>query len=160
VIEIEIKNHPETLLVGVHTRMSMIDNKTHYLWSSLMPRKSEISNVVSSDRYSLQLYQPGYFDGYNPSVMFLKWALLPVADQARIPDEMHPFILPAGDYAVFTHHGDSTGFGKSIYYFHTEWLPNSKYMLDDRPHFEILGEKFKYNDPKSEETVWIPIRRK
>lgn len=29
------------------------------------------------------------------------------------------------------------------------WLPNSDYLLDDRPHFELLGDKYKNNDPNS-----------
>jgi AraC family transcriptional regulator len=39
-------------------------------------------------------------------------------------------------------------------------LPNSAYELDDREHFELLGEKYKNNDPNSEEEIWIPIRPK
>jgi AraC family transcriptional regulator len=40
-------------------------------------------------------------------------------------------------------------------------LPLSKeYELDDRPHFEILGDKYKNNDPNSEEEIWIPIKLK
>ncbi|TQE66329.1 GyrI-like domain-containing protein [Leptospira noguchii] len=38
-----------------------------------------------------------------------------------------------------------------------EWLPNSGYKLEHRPHFELLGSKYKNNDPTSEEEVWIPI---
>jgi AraC family transcriptional regulator len=40
------------------------------------------------------------------------------------------------------------------------WLPSSDYVLDNRPHFEILGEKYKINDPESEEKIWIPVRKK
>jgi AraC family transcriptional regulator len=39
-------------------------------------------------------------------------------------------------------------------------LPNSAYALDDRAHFEVLGEKYKNNDPSSEEEIWIPIKVK
>jgi AraC family transcriptional regulator len=40
-----------------------------------------------------------------------------------------------------------------------EWLPASGYELDDRPHFEILGERYKNNDPDSEEELWFPVRK-
>ena len=36
----------------------------------------------------------------------------------------------------------------------------SKYSIDNRPHFEIIGEKYKNNDPNSEEEIWIPIKPK
>jgi predicted transcriptional regulator YdeE len=42
-------------------------------------------------------------------------------------------------------------------YIYTEWLPASNYELDNRPQFEILGVKYKTNDPNSEEEIWIPI---
>ncbi|WP_371811654.1 GyrI-like domain-containing protein [Flavobacterium sp. M31R6] len=38
------------------------------------------------------------------------------------------------------------------------WIPNSKYDLDHRPHFEILGAKYKKDDPNSEEEIWVPIK--
>jgi AraC family transcriptional regulator len=49
--------------------------------------------------------------------------------------------------------------GASAFFQHifSEWLPNSDYRLADRAHFEVLGEKYKNNDPSSEEEIWIPI---
>ncbi|MDP4819728.1 MAG: GyrI-like domain-containing protein [Saprospiraceae bacterium] len=38
------------------------------------------------------------------------------------------------------------------------WLPNSDYILDDRPHFEVLEERYTNDDPNSEEEIWIPIK--
>ncbi|HLT33108.1 MAG TPA: GyrI-like domain-containing protein, partial [Aquaticitalea sp.] len=43
-------------------------------------------------------------------------------------------------------------------YIYGQWIPNSEYELDDRPHFALMGEKYK--DPESEEEFWIPIRKK
>jgi AraC family transcriptional regulator len=68
--------------------------------------------------------------------------------------------LPEGLYAVFTYKGipaNAAPFFRSIF---TEWLPASDYVLDNRPHFEILGSLYQHNDPKSEETVWIPVKQK
>jgi len=39
-------------------------------------------------------------------------------------------------------------------------LPNSDYELDNRPHFEILGKKYKNNSADSEEEIWIPVKLK
>ena len=38
------------------------------------------------------------------------------------------------------------------------WIAKSDYNLDDRPHFEVLGEK--YINADSEEEIWIPIKKK
>ena len=77
----------------------------------------------------------------------------------NVPSEMETFVLPAGLYAVFHYKGLSTDNSIFQYIFGT-WLPGSDYVLDDRPHFEILGDKYKNNDPASEEDIWIPIKPK
>jgi len=38
-------------------------------------------------------------------------------------------------------------------YIFSDWLPKSDYELDEKPHFEILGEKYKNDDPNSEEEI-------
>lgn len=38
------------------------------------------------------------------------------------------------------------------------WLPASGYVLDDRPHFEVLGPGYRPDDPEAEEDIFIPIR--
>ena len=73
--------------------------------------------------------------------------------------EFDHFVLEGGLYAVFDYKGSSAD--PSIFqYIYTDCLPKSEYLLDDRPHFEILGEKYKNNDPESEEEIWIPIKTK
>ena len=65
--------------------------------------------------------------------------------------------IAGGLYAMFEYKGSSKD--NSIFqYIYTSWLPNSTYVLDDRPHFEVLGKKYKNNDPNSEEEIWIPIK--
>ena len=70
---------------------------------------------------------------------------------------METFTLPVGLYGVFDHKGLSNDNSIFQYIFGT-WLPNSTYQLDNRPHFEILGEKYRNNDPASEEEIWVPIK--
>ena len=60
---------------------------------------------------------------------------------------------------IFDYKGSSTDTSIFQYIFRT-WLPSSSYQLDDRPHFEVLGAKYKNNDPESEEEIWIPIKPK
>ena len=76
-----------------------------------------------------------------------------------VPDEMESFTLSEGLYAVFDYKGSSSDNSIFQYIFMT-WLPNSAYQVDNRPHFEVLGEKYKNNDPNSEEEIWIPIKGK
>jgi AraC family transcriptional regulator len=72
---------------------------------------------------------------------------------------MEMFILQGGLYAVFDYKGLNTD--NSIFqYILGIWLPVSDYVLDNRPHFEVLCDKYKNNDPISEEEIWIPIKTK
>ena len=72
---------------------------------------------------------------------------------------LETFVLPEGQYAVFQYKGLSSDNSIFQYIFGT-WLPGSDYVLDDRPHFEVLGDKYKNNDPASEEEIWVPIQPK
>jgi len=150
----------EKKLVGKKLLMSYADYRIGELWSGFMPRRKEITNSLSNDLISLVVYQPNHFDNFNPTNEFYRWATVEVADFVDVPDEMERYVLSSGIYAVFHYIGSSTGI--SIFYqnIFNVWLPSSEYHLDDRPHFEILGEKYKNNDPLSEEDIWIPIKPK
>jgi AraC family transcriptional regulator len=108
----------------------------------------------------MQKYDASYFNTFNPNTEFEKWAAVAVTDFNEIPEEMEPFILAGGLYAVFVHKGDVSTASNTFQYIFGTWLPNSEYVLDDRFHFELLGEKYKNNDPSSEEEIWIPIQLK
>ena len=146
-------------LIGLRTETSLVNNKTGQLWQSFMPRRKEIIKRVNKDFISMQIYDPTYFDDFNPAKTFEKWATVEVTDFNNIPPEMETYILEAGNYAVFNYKGSSTDNSIFEYIFST-WLPNSDYSLDDRPHFEILGEKYKNADLNSEEEIWIPIKKR
>jgi len=155
----KIINIEKKTLIGMRQKMSLIQQLTGQLWQRFMPFRSSIENTVSEDLFSLQVYPEQYFKEFNPSLEFEKWALAEVKNAMNIPQNMEVFELEGGDYAVFEHKGMNTD--TSIFgYIYNEWIPNSEYDLDDRPHFEILGARYKNNDPNSEEEIWIPIKKK
>lgn len=137
--------------------MSFAQNRTGELWQSFMPQRHEIKNRLNQDLISMQIY-PAQFN-FQPGIAFTKWAVAEVSDFDNIPDGMESFTLAAGLYAVFEYKGRNTDTAIFQYIFGT-WLPASKYVLDNRPHFELLGAKYKNNDPESEEEIWIPIKPK
>jgi AraC family transcriptional regulator len=147
----------EKKLVGKRLQMSLANNKTQDLWQSFMPRRQEVQNTIGTSLYSMQVYEPSYFNTFNPNAVFEKWAAIEVSAFETIPSGMETFILNGGLYAVFEHKGQSTSIFEYIF---RTWLPNSEYLLDQRPHFELLGEKYKKEDPNSEEEIWIPIKAK
>lgn len=150
---------PEKKLIGKRMIMSLANDKTGELWRSFMPLRKEIQGRTGTELYSLQVYGPGYFNNFDPNTNFEKWAAMEVSDLEHVPEGMEVFILKGGLYAVFHYKGLNTD--HSIFQFiFSKWLPGSEYMMDDRPHFEFLGEKYRNNDPDSEEEIWIPVNHK
>jgi AraC family transcriptional regulator len=155
-IEPEIITTFQKKLVGISMRMSLVENKTSALWQTFMPRRKEISDALSTDLISMQVYDAPLQAG-NMLQVFDKWAAVEVSNFDKVPEDMNTYTLVGGLYAVFHYKGLSTD--SSIFrYIYGEWLPNSNYVLDQRPHFEVLGPKYKNNDPNSEEEIWVPLK--
>lgn len=154
-----IERLKEKKLVGIKTSMSLVQNKTFQLWSQFGPRIKDIQNRTSQDRISMQIYDSSYYQNFSPSNQFEKWATVEVDNFDNIPEMMETYTLKGGLYAVFDYKGSSAD--SSIFqYIFLEWLPHSSYDIDQRPHFEILGKRYKNNDPNSEEEIWIPIKER
>jgi AraC family transcriptional regulator len=149
-------------LIGKRLQMSLANNKTRTLWQSFMPHRKEVNNHLNSDLFSMQVYENAlnYFENFNPHTVFEKWAAVEVTDFDNIPAGMESYTLNGGLYVVFSHKGDNSTANKVFEYIFATWLPESNYDLDNREHFEILGEKYKNDDPDSEEEIWIPIKFK
>jgi AraC family transcriptional regulator len=171
--------------IGICMSMSLMEDKTGQLWRQFMPRRHEIMHRANTDVVSLQVYPKGYFSEFDPSRVFVKWALAEVGNVSAekgeeeergdedwnvsvekgekedrgglIPEGMEVFDLQGGLYAVFVHRGSDPAIFDFIY---GEWLPASDFELDDRPHFEVLDVHYRHSDPDAEEEIWIPIRVK
>ena len=154
-----IETSNEKKLVGKRLTMSFANYKIGELWQSFTPRRKEITNNLTSDLISMVVYKPTHFADFKPTNEFERWATVEVSNFDNVPTNMEALILPSGLYAVFHYKGSSSD--NSIYqYIFGTWIPNSDYDLDDRPHFEVLGDRYKNNDPNSEEEIWIPIKQK
>ena len=141
--------------------MSYSNNKTFELWRKFMSRQNEITNRLNTNYYSIQVYDQLFdFTAFTPDTEFEKWAAVEVLETSFVPEGMESYILPAGPYAVFLHKGTSATFYETWKFIFQNWLPGSQYQLDNLPHFELLGDKYKREDPASEEEVWIPVTNK
>lgn len=148
----------ERKLVGKKMKMTLASNKTFELWSSFMPKKKEVQHTVSSDMYSMQVYDDDFkMEDFNPTTEFVKWAAVEVASYETQSQEFETYTLPKGTYAVFVHKGPASTFQKTFHEIFNVWLPNSNFKLDKRPHFELLKPGYRPDDPNAEEEVWIPI---
>ncbi len=148
---------PAKKFIGMRTKMSFAENKTFELWSGFMPRHKEIKSRIGKELYSIELYAPLFFDAFNPNKIFEKWAAVETEDFDIVPEGMETFISPEGLYAVFIHRGPASEGPKTYSYIFNEWLPRSGYVPDNRPHFAVMGDKYRNDSPDSEEDLWIPV---
>lgn len=151
-----IKTFPTTKFIGKNLSFTYADYRAFELWSSFMPRRKEIQNVIGSELYNIQV-NPEDFD-FKPNTPFVKWAAVAVTSFDFIPENMETLEIEEGLYAVFNYKGDQSNVAAFFNSIYSEWLPSSGYQLDSRPQFEILGEKYKNDSPESEEEIWIPIK--
>ena len=148
-------------LIGKRIKTSLTNNKTSQLWQSFMPLRGTIPHVVSTNLFSVTFYDERMdFAHFNPKIEFEKWAAVEVSDFDNIPESMESCVLESGLYAVFTYCGVPSEAAPFFEYIFTRWIPSSGYQIDNRAHFEVLGEKYRHNDRSSEEEVWIPIKHK
>ena len=155
-----IETLPQKKFVGKRKMMSFSKNETFELWRGFMPQKNTINNVAGEELYSLEVYDKKFFTQFSPDKEFEKWAAIEVSEFGNIPEEMEKLTVPEGLYAVFIHKGPATEAERTYNFIFREWLPHSNYVLDHRPHFAIMGEKYKKDSAESEEEIWIPVQPK
>lgn len=140
--------------------MSRANDKTPQLWQSFMPRRKEITGAELDSFYSVNIYPNNYNPAtFLPTHEFLKWAAVTVESEPEIPNGMETLVIPEGKYAVFQHKGPMPKFIENIMYIFNQWLPNSEFELDDRPHFELLPNNYPGPmDANAEEEIWVPVK--
>ena len=140
--------------VGLKKTTSMDPEQIKSLWQEFMPQLHRIEGRKSQELIALQDFSNS--DPNNPTDLFDMWALTEVKEENAFPDSMTQFNIPEGLYAVFLLKG--TDVQGLMTFIMKDWLPHSEYKLDtNRPHFQIMGKKYKNNHPDSEEDFYIPI---
>ena len=124
------------------------------LWKKFMPNKFKVTSTLNEELIALQNYK----DFSNTNLAFDIWACAEVSDLNNIPEGLSGLTIPAGEYAVFVLKGMDAG---TLYReILSDWLPNSGFEVDSRPHFQVMGKRYINNSDKSEEDVYLPIKLK
>ena len=151
---IQIVQVSEIFVVGISVNMQRHEtHKIKTLWQQFSPIKGEITNLVNGKSIAMQNFILG--ETGEPNKDFNMWACAEVSNLSDVPSAMKGFIIPKGEYIKVLHKGMDAG--KTYQRIMTEWLPNSGYAIDDRPHFQVMGDKYKNGSPDSEEDFYIPV---
>jgi AraC family transcriptional regulator len=152
---------PSIRIIGMRTDMSIANNKVSELWRRFKPRIKEIDHRIGENFFSVQVYEsPAYFKSFDPDARFEKWAAVEAGPHATVPEEMESMEIEGGLYAVFEYRGTPDMFYRTAMFIYGEWLPQSAYLLDNRPHFEIMEPGYGPVNPESTEKVYVPVTHK
>jgi AraC family transcriptional regulator len=70
-MNLRIETLSEKKLIGKRIEMSMSENKTVQLWLSFMPLRKTIKDSLTSDLFSMQVYDPSFdFRDFDSEVFF------------------------------------------------------------------------------------------
>jgi AraC family transcriptional regulator len=141
-------------LIGFSILSSFQEDKTPIVWKKFMMRRNEIANRISNQLFSLQIYP----ENFTPDQSFRKYALAEVSDFENIPQNFETFELESGKYLVFNYKGKAENGPELFRYIFQNFIPENRFEVDNRPHFEIFGDDYNPNDDSAEEEIWIPIK--
>jgi len=141
-------------LIGFSITTAFQDDKTPIIWKKFMMRRNEISNRISNQLFSLQIYP----DNFTPNQTFQKYALAEVSDFDNIQQEFETFELESGKYLVFNYKGKAENGPEIFRYLFQNFIPENQFEIDYRPHFEIFGDDYNPNSDSAEEEIWIPVK--
>lgn len=158
-LEPQITVEPSRKLIGLHCKTSMVQNNVPMLWTVFRRRQHEIENVIDNGRYGVSGYKNLDVKQFTLSAMLDKWATVEVSSQDLVPEEMVTYDLSGGLYAKFMHKGGKRNVQMTFEYIYSTWLPNTKYEIDDRDHFEHYPKDYLGPEhPESELFIFLPIK--
>ncbi|MBN2220147.1 MAG: AraC family transcriptional regulator [Kosmotogaceae bacterium] len=81
-----------------------------------------------------------------------------VPQDTRVDGDIGKMIVPAGEYAVAHFELDSTEYAQAWDWVYGVWLPESGYIPDDRPSFEMYPDVESSEEGKKVVEICVPIR--
>lgn len=151
---------PIIYIVGMKATMSFntISEDTGKLARQFIPRLKEVKNRVDDNTLSLQNHDNFDYNNIPTTMTFEKWIGVEVANLNNVPEGMETLTIKPGKYLVIDFKGAMQEFVKNWHYLHSQWLPNSEFELDNRPHFEKLSPSYNPMNTVNEEEIWMPIK--
>lgn len=144
-------------LIGIRRSMSLVNDNTYSLFHQFMKLLISIGKKDCL-KYDVRMFPEAYSG--NAESTFIKWAAIDPENDMKFPDEFEKLPLIEGKYAVFLHQGSAVEAFRTFQYIFNCWFPESGTEPDQRLHFDVLPPEYKYDDPKGQHEIWIPVRDK
>jgi len=154
---LRIELYQGSLLLGMQQIQTFQEHTTPQLWARFMPQVASIPHRIDNCLLSAEVFDADFFNPFDIKKPYSKWAGVRVLPHTETPTGMSQLMIPEGLYAVFLHKGLGADAEKTYRYIFLEWLPQSGYSLDLRPHFAVMPPGYTRHNPEEEEEIWIPI---
>lgn len=155
----DIRILPYKILVGKRVTTTVATDRPETYWRPFKMNLKAIDNANTERFYSVQTFDRiADMNQFNHETEFEKWAAAEVSEIGNVPEGLEVFNFDGGKYAMFVHKGTAADFNKTMNTIYGEWLPNSNFELDNRPHITIMPADHRPDDPNAEELVCVPIR--
>lgn len=149
----EFVKKPEMTLVGIvgcGADVSQLD--ICGLWERFDAHSKHIKNQVEGRSYEIHIQEE------TAPPMHFCLVGVEVREIENPPVEVFAKVVPACEYAVFTHQFRDGGFGhafKKVY----DWLMNSEYAPTYQFDIQCYDSRFKSpEDPESVIEIWVPVK--
>ncbi len=149
----ELVKKPEMTLVGLvgcAAHVSQLD--ICGLWERFDGHSKDIRHQFEGRSYEIHIQEQT-----TPPMHFCLVGV-EVRKIEDLPLELFAKVVPACEYAVFTHRFGDGGFGhafKAVY----DWLENSEYAPTYQFDIQCYDSRFKSpEDPESILEIWVPVR--
>lgn len=157
-VEPRILTTDRMVLAGMRSQTSFAEDSTSALWRAFRSLESKIVGRIGTDSFSVKVYGPEYsFVRFDPAAAFEKWAAAKVERGIEQDNGFEHLEIPSGKYVVFLHIGTASDAARTFTQIFGSWLPGSGFLIDERPHFEVLPMGYDPFDPEAREEVWVPI---
>jgi len=152
----KIIEHPQILVIGVPFYGSPDNGQFAKVWDL----SNKINAHIPHQREPATYYGvEAYPEKFRTEGKWFYLAGVEVTSLEAIPVQLVGKVLPAHQYAVFTHHGALPGkLHATFQYAYQTWLPQSSYVQAAPYDFERYDARFLGADnEQSVMEVWIPI---
>jgi AraC family transcriptional regulator len=156
-----IQLQPQVDLVGMPMQMSLQNDQTPLLWRTFMQQKNRLPALQNRELFSVNIFNEAFnYLMPEPQKVFTKWAAVQAGKGENLAAPFQHLSLPGGLYAVFKEMGAASRAKEIFTWIFSGWMPDSGYIADHRPHYEILPENYRHSPDTAEELIFIPIRKK
>ena len=146
---------PPLLIAGMREPLGEQNaQKIPLLWKDFLPYKGNIPYQIGDVAYGLCVKSN---DSSNGTYYYM--AGCEVSEFVNLPKELSPLIVPAHNYAVFSHDTHISKIRETIDYIFDKWLPESgkKHNSQSIHFFERYSEHFDLAIGFGGTEIWLPI---